>query len=203
MKKILSIAGKELKLYFGSPMALIFVGVFLVLTLFVFFWVDSFFARGIADVRALFEWMPLLMILLVAALTMHQWSREEESGNLQVLLTMPVRLIELVTGKFLSALALVAVALALTLFLPVTVAALGNLDWGPVIGGYMATLLLASSYIAIGLFISSRTDNQLVALIGTVAVCGIIQGNWLSGDHRFRWREHRRHTASVRRRQSL
>ena len=175
MKKILSIAGKELKLYFGSPMALIFVGVFLVLTLFVFFWVDSFFARGIADVRALFEWMPLLMILLVAALTMHQWSREEESGNLQVLLTMPVRLIELVTGKFLSALVLVAVALALTLFLPVTVASLGNLDWGPVIGGYLATLLLASSYIAIGLFISSRTDNQLVALIGTVAVCGIFQ----------------------------
>ncbi|MDE2950595.1 MAG: Gldg family protein [Chloroflexota bacterium] len=175
MKKIFTIAKKELKLYFGSPMALIFVGVFLVLTLFVFFWVDSFFARGIADVRALFEWMPLLMILLVAALTMHQWSREEDSGNLQVLLTMPVRLIELVAGKFLSALALVAVALALTLFLPFTVASLGNLDWGPVIGGYLATLLLASSYIAIGLFLSSRTDNQLVALIGTVVVCGLFQ----------------------------
>ena len=175
MKKLLSITKKELKLYFGSPMALIFVGVFLVLTLFVFFWVDSFFARGIADVRALFEWMPLLMILLVAALTMHQWSREEDSGNLQVLLTMPVRLIDLVAGKFLSALALVAVALALTLFLPFTVASLGSLDWGPVIGGYLATLLLASSYIAIGLFLSSRTDNQLVALIGTVVVCGMFQ----------------------------
>ena len=175
MKKLLSITKKELKLYFGSPMALIFVGVFLVLTLFVFFWVDSFFARGIADVRALFEWMPLLMILLVAALTMHQWSREEESGNLQVLLTLPVRLVELVAGKFLSALTLVAVALALTLFLPFTVVSLGNLDWGPVIGGYLATLLLASSYIAIGLFLSSRTDNQLVALIGTVVVCGLFQ----------------------------
>ncbi len=175
MKKLLSITKKELKLYFGSPMALIFVGVFLVLTLFVFFWVDSFFARGIADVRALFEWMPLLMILLVAALTMHQWSREEESGNLQVLLTMPVRLVELVAGKFLSALALVAVALALTLFLPFTVASLGSLDWGPVIGGYLATLLLGASYIAIGLFLSSRTDNQLVALIGTVVVCGLFQ----------------------------
>ena len=175
MKKILSITGKELKLYFGSPMALIFVGVFLVLTLFVFFWVDSFFARGIADVRALFAWMPLLMIFLVSALTMHQWSREEESGNLQVLLTMPVRLIELVAGKFLSALALVALALALTLFLPITVATLGNLDWGPVIGGYLAALLLASSYIAIGLFLSSRTDNQLVALIGTALVCGLFQ----------------------------
>ena len=175
MKKILSITGKELRLYFGSPMALIFVGVFLVLTLFVFFWVDSFFARGIADVRALFEWMPLLMIVLVAALTMHQWSREEESGNLQVLLTMPIRLTELVFGKFLSALALVAVALALTLFLPITVASMGNLDWGPVIGGYLATMLLAASYIAIGLFISSRTDNQLVALIGTAVVCGLFQ----------------------------
>ncbi len=175
MKKILSITGKELKLYFGSPMALIFVGVFLVLTLFVFFWVDSFFARGIADARALFAWMPILMIFLVSALTMHQWSREEESGNLQVLLTMPVRLLELVAGKFLSALALVAVALALTFFLPVTVASLGNLDWGPVIGGYLAALLLASSYIAIGLFLSSRTDNQLVALVGTAFVCGLFQ----------------------------
>ena len=175
MKKILSIAGKELKLYFGSPMALIFVGVFLVLTLFVFFWVDSFFARGIADVRALFAWMPILMIFLVSALTMHQWSREEESGNLQVLLTMPVRLVELVAGKFLSALALVAVALALTFFLPITVASLGNLDWGPVIGGYLAALLLASSYIAVGLFLSSRTNNQLVALVGTAFVCGIFQ----------------------------
>ncbi len=175
MKKLLAIAGKELRLYFGSPMALIFVGVFLVLTLFVFFWVDSFFARGIADVRAIFQWMPLLMIFLVAALTMHQWSREEESGNLQVLLTMPVRLSELIAGKFLSVLILVAVALALTLFLPVTVASLGNLDWGPVIGGYLASLLLASSYIAIGLFVSSRTDNQLVALIGTVVAGGIFQ----------------------------
>lgn len=175
MKKILSITGKELKLYFGSPMALIFVGVFLALTLFVFFWVDSFFARGAADVRALFEWMPLLLILLVSALTMHQWSREEESGNLQVLLTMPVRLIELVAGKFLSALALVALALGLTLFLPLTVQSLGNLDWGPVIGGYLAALMLASSYIAIGLFVSSRTDNQLVALIGTAFICGLLQ----------------------------
>ena len=175
MKSLLAVAGKELRLYFGSPMALIFVGVFLALTLFVFFWVDSFFARGIADARALFEWMPLLLILLAAAQTMHQWSREEESGNLQTLLTTPARLSELVAGKFLSALALVAIALGLTLFLPVTVASLGNLDWGPVIGGYLAALLLASSYIAIGLFVSSRTNNQLVALIGAVAICGAFQ----------------------------
>ncbi len=175
IKKLRAITSKELQLYFGSPMALIFVGVFLALTLFVFFWVDSFFARGIADTRALFAWMPLLLILLVSALSMHQWSREEESGNLQVLLTLPTRLVELVAGKFFSALILVAVALALTLFLPFTVASLGNLDWGPVIGGYLAALLLASSYIAISLFVSSRTDNQLVALIGSAALCGLFQ----------------------------
>ena len=175
MRKTLAIAGKELKLFFGSPMALIFVAVFLVLTLFVFFQVDSFFARGIADARALFAWMPTLLILLVAALTMSLWSREEDSGNLQMLLTLPLRLGELVAGKFLAALALVTVALALTLFLPITVASLGALDWGPVIGGYLASLLLASAYIAIGLFVSSRTDNQLLALIGTVVVCGIFQ----------------------------
>lgn len=175
MNKILAISRKELNLYFGSPMALIFVGVFLVLTLFVFFWVDSFFARGIADVRALFEWMPLLMIFLVSALTMHQWSREEESGNLQVLLTMPIRMLQLVIGKFLSVMILVSIALLLTLFLPITVSSLGNLDWGPVIGGYLASLLMASTYIAIGLFISSRTSNQLVALIGTAIVCGLFQ----------------------------
>jgi len=175
MNKIFAITRKELNLYFGSPMALIFVGVFLVLTLFVFFWVDSFFARGIADVRALFEWMPLLMIFLVSALTMHQWSREEESGNLQVLLTMPIRMLQLVIGKFLSVLILVSIALLLTLFLPITVSSLGNLDWGPVIGGYLASLLMASTYIAIGLFISSRTSNQLVALIGTAIVCGLFQ----------------------------
>jgi ABC-2 type transport system permease protein len=173
MKQSLSITRKELEGYFGSPMALIFVGVFLAATLFSFFWVDTFFARGIADVRPLFSWMPLLMILLVAALTMRQWSEEQRSGTLEVLLTLPVSTIHLVLGKFLAVMALVAVALALTIFLPITVEMLGNLDWGPVFGGYLAAVLLAAAYTAIGLFISSRTDNQIVALILTVLLCGI------------------------------
>lgn len=175
MKQALSLTRKELDTYFSSPMALIFVGVFLLSALFTFFWVDSFFARGIADVRALFIWLPVLLIFLVAALTMRQWSEEEQTGTLQVLLTLPIRMPMLVLGKFLAVLALVAVALAFTLFLPITVSSLGNLDWGPVIGGYIAALLMASTYIAIGLFISSRTDNQIVALILTVLVCGFLQ----------------------------
>ncbi len=167
-----SIARKELSAYFGSPIALIFVGVFLVATLATFFWVDAFFARNIADVRPLFRSMPLLLILLVAALTMRQWSEEQREGTLEVLLTLPVRRASLVLGKFLAVVALVAVALALTLFLPITVSWLGRLDWGPVLGGYLAALLMASAYTAIGLFVSSRTDNQIVALIVTVLLCG-------------------------------
>ena len=173
MKQTLSITRKELSAYFGSPMALLFVGVFLAVMLFTFFWVDTFFARGIADVRPLFRWMPILLIFLVAALTMRQWSEEQRSGTLEVLLTLPVSKVQLVLGKFLAVLVLVAVALALTLFLPISVSFIGNLDWGPVIGGYLAALLMAAAYAAIGLFISSRTDNQIVSLILTVLVCGL------------------------------
>lgn len=173
MKQILAITRKELNGYFGSPMALIFIGVFLAATLFTFFWLDTFFARGIADVRSLFRWMPLLLVFLIAALTMRQWSYEAQSGTLEILLTLPVTRWQLVIGKFLAVLALVALALLLTVSLPITVSLLGNLDWGPVIGGYLAALLMASAYAALGLFISSRTRNEIVALILTVVVGGI------------------------------
>ncbi len=172
MKQALSITRKELAGYFGSPMALIFVGAFLAVTLFSFFWVETFFARGIADVRPLFNWMPVLMIFLVAALTMRQWSEEQRSGTLEILLTLPVTPLQLVIGKFLAVMALVIISLALTIFLPLTVSLLGNLDWGPVFGGYLAAILLAAAYAAMGLFVSSRTDNQIVALILTVLLCG-------------------------------
>jgi ABC-2 type transport system permease protein len=173
MNQTLSITRKELNTYFGSPMALIFIGAFLAAVLFAFFWVDTFFVRGIADVRPLFRWIPVLLIFLVATLTMRQWSEEQRAGTLEVLLTLPVSKAQLVIGKFLAVMALVALALALTLPLPLTVSLLGNLDWGPVVGGYLAALLMAAAYGAIGLFISSRTDNQIVALISTVLLGGL------------------------------
>jgi len=173
MRQILSITRKELDSYFGSPMALIFLGAFLAVTLFTFFWVETFFVRGIADIRPLFQWMPLLLIFLVAALTMRQWSEEQRAGTLEMLLTLPVKPWQLVIGKFLAVMALVALALVLTLPLTISVAMLGPLDWGPVIGGYVAALLLAAAYTAIGLFISSLTDNQIVALISTAIVGGV------------------------------
>ena len=172
-RQILAITKKELNSYFGSPLAIIFLGTFLAAVLFIFFTIETFFARGIADIRPLFRWMPVLLIFLLAALTMRQWSEEQRSGTQELLLTLPVKPLWLVLGKFLAVMVLIALALALTLPLPVTVGLLGNLDWGPVLGGYLAALLMAAAYAAIGLFVSSRTDNQIVALITTVVVGGL------------------------------
>ncbi len=170
MSEILRVARRELAAFFGSPVAYLFIGTFLAVSLFVFFWVDAFFARNLADVRPLFEWMPILLIFLCAALTMRLWSEERRAGTLETLLTLPVTTPKLVLGKFLAALGLVSVSLALTLPLPITVSLLGPLDWGPVIGAYLAALLLAAAYLSIGLFVSSRTDNPIVALIGATLV---------------------------------
>ncbi len=174
MDKVWSVFRKEFNGFFASPAAWLFLGGFLVTALFVFFWAETFFARNIADLRPLFQWMPVLLIFLSAALTMRSWSEERRAGTLESLLTSPVRPLHLVLGKFLAALALVALALALTLPLAVTVALMGPLDWGPVIGGYLASLFLAAAYIAIGLTMSARTDNPIVALILTVAVAGVL-----------------------------
>ncbi|MEJ2455936.1 MAG: Gldg family protein, partial [Candidatus Thiodiazotropha sp.] len=173
MNDLLRIARKEFTGFFASPIAFIFFGAFLAVTLFVFFWVDTFFARDIADVRPMFEWMPVLMIFLVAAVTMRMWSEERRAGTLEFLLTSPVKSYQFVLGKFLACLGLVAVALLLTLPLPITVSMIGPLDWGPVFGGYLASLFLAAAYIAIGLFVSARSANQIVSLILTAVVCGL------------------------------
>jgi len=173
MSNVLRIARKEFNGFFSSPVAFIFLGSFLAATLFVFFWVATFFARNIADVRPLFAWMPVLLIFLVAAITMRMWAEERRAGTLEFLLTSPANPLQLVLGKFFACLGLVAVALLLTLPLPVTISMIGDLDWGPVIGGYLATLFLAAAYIAIGLFASARTDNQIVSLIATALICGL------------------------------
>lgn len=168
------IAVKEFRGFFATPAAYLFLGAFAAVTLFAFFWVESFFARNIADVRPLFQWLPLLLIFLVAALTMRAWSEERRAGTLESLLTAPVSPLALVLGKFAGSLALVALALMLTLPLPFTVAVLGPIDVGPVVGGYVATLFLAAAYVAIGLTMSARSDNPIVALILTVLVCGLL-----------------------------
>ncbi|XOF34667.1 MAG: Gldg family protein [Candidatus Electrothrix sp. YB6] len=174
MSTLFRIARKEFGSFFSSPTAFIFLGTFLAATLFIFFWVETFFARNITEIRPLFEWMPILLIFLVAAITMRMWAEEHRAGTLEFLLTSPVRPVTLVLGKFLACLGLIALALLLTLPLGVTVSFLGPLDWGPVLGGYLASLFLAAAYISIGLFVSVKSENQIVSLISTSLICGLL-----------------------------
>lgn len=188
-----SIARKELSTYFSSPAAFIFLGAFSAVCLFLFFWVEQFFARNIVDARPLFEWMPVLLIFLSAALTMRMWSEERRMETLEFLFTMPVKTLHLVLGKFLACLGLVAAALALTVGVPVTVSFMGDLDWGPVLGAYTASLLLAAAYCSIGLYVSSRNESQIASLILTT-LAGfafyLVGSHTLSGLVGVRWAEY-------------
>jgi ABC-2 type transport system permease protein len=170
---VLRIARKEMTLFFASPVAWLFLAAFAAVTLFVFFWAEAFFARNIADVRPLFEWMPLLLIFLSATLTMRMWSEERRTGTLEHVLTRGLPIWHFVLGKFLACMSLLLIALIVTLPLPVSVALMGNLDWGPVLAGYLATLLLGAAYLSMGLFVSARTDNPIVSLIAATALCGV------------------------------
>lgn len=173
MREVLAIARRELAGFFASLSAFLFLAVFVALTLFLFFWSESFFARNIADIRPLFDWLAPLQIFLAASLTMRSWSEERRSGAIELLLTSPVSSWRLVLGKFVAVMTVIVAVLFLTLPIPVMVAFSGNLDWGAVAGGYIGILLLASSCTAIGLFVSSKTDNPIVSLIGTIILCGL------------------------------
>ncbi len=171
---IAAIARKELGQFFGSPIGYLFLFAYLGVTLFVFFWGEAFFARNIADVRPMFEWLPILLIFLSAALTMRMWSDERRSGTLEFVVTVPTSAWHFVIGKFLACWALLVLALAMTLPLAITVGIIGELDWGPVFAGYLAAALLGAAYIAVGVYVSSQTDNQIVALILATFVCGAL-----------------------------
>ena len=149
-----------------------FFGAYLLATLFSFFWIEKFFARNLADVRPLFEWMPILMIFLASAITMKMWSEERRGGTIELLMTSSVEVWELVLGKFLACLVIIGLALVLTMMLPITVDFVSELDWGPVVGGYLATLFLVAGYLSVGLYVSSRSESQIESLIVSSLVCG-------------------------------
>ncbi len=180
LDSILRISRKELTLFFASPIGYLFLLTFLAVTLFVFFWGEAFFARNVADVRPMFEWLPVLLIFLSAALTMRMWSEERRTGTMEFVVTLPATGWEFVVGKFLACWLLLGLALLLTLPLPVSVSLIADLDWGPVIAGYVAAMMLGGAYLAIGLFISARTDSQIVSLIVASFACGIF---YLIGSH--------------------
>ena len=165
LNETLRIARKEFGLYLSGAAGYLFLASFVGVCLFVLFWGEAWFARNIADVRPLFEWMPLLLVFLSAALTMRMWSEEKRTQTLEHVLTLPTGLTAFVLGKFLACWGLLGVALLLTLPLPISVSFFTGLDWGPVLAGYLAAMLLGAMYIAIGLFVSARTSSQIVSLI--------------------------------------
>jgi ABC-2 type transport system permease protein len=176
MNRIHAIARRELAAYFNSPIAYVFLLAFAGASAFTFFNIHGFFARGQADLRGLFESIPALTLFLVPALTMRLWAEEEKLGTIEMLMSLPVRDEELVAAKFLASWALFALALFLTIPLAFTAASLGALDWGPVIGGYLGALLLGAAYLSAGQFVSSITENQILAFILALAVCMVLYG---------------------------
>jgi len=160
---------KELMSYFNSPIAYIFIGVFLVIGNWLFF--NYFFVAGQASLRNYFSLLPWIFLFLSPAITMRLWAEEKKSGTVEFLLTLPITDWQAVLAKFFGALVFLLICLALTLTLPFSVSSLGNLDWGPVIGSYLGALFLGGSYLALGLFISSVTKNQIIAFVLGLAAC--------------------------------
>ncbi|MDX1765195.1 MAG: ABC transporter permease [bacterium] len=169
MKSTKEIFVKELKGYFASPIAYIVIAVFLVLTGWFFF--STFFLFNQAELRNFFALLPVTFAFVVPAVTMRLFSEEFNTGSFELLATLPVTTLNIVVGKFLAASAFVAAMLLPTLAYGVFIAYLGDLDWGPWIGGYLGALLLGAAFSAIGLFASSLTKNQIIAFIIGMSLC--------------------------------
>lgn len=169
MKQAVHIFKKEFRTYFVSPIAYIVISIFLLVTGWFFF--TTFFLYNQANLRNFFSLLPIIFSFVVPAVTMRLFSEELNVGSYEILLTMPVTFLDVVVGKFLSAVAFIAVMIAPTLSYPITVSFLGELDWGPVAGGYLGAVLLGASFSAIGLFASSLTRNQIIAFIIGMAIC--------------------------------
>ena len=165
------IARREFLSFMAQPVAYIAITVFLVITGAVFFFVADFYEANQASMRVFFEWAPVVFILFLPAVSMRLIAEERRSGTLELLITMPVRDLDVVLGKLLGAVFFLVLTLLLTLVYPITVAMLGNPDLGPIVGGYFGLLLVGTAYLAIGIMASSWTENQIVALILGAMFC--------------------------------
>lgn len=168
---IKAIMKRELGGYFTSPIAYVFLVIFLLLTGFFTFTVGNFFERSEASLVSFFTWHPWLYLFLVPAVGMRLWSEERRLGTLELLLTLPVTAWQAIVGKFLASWLFLALALALTFPVIVTVNWLGNPDNGVIIAGYVGSLLLAGAYLAISCMTSAMTRNQVISFILSVVIC--------------------------------
>ncbi len=162
---------RELAGYFATPVAFVFIIIFLLLNGIFTFYVGGFFERGQADLRPFFVFHPWLYLLLMPAIAMRLWAEERRSGSIELLLTLPVGLFDVVVGKFLAAWCFTAIALALTFPIWLTVSLLGHPDQGVILAGYLGSLLMAGGYLAICACLSAATRNQVIAFVVGVIVC--------------------------------
>ena len=171
MTNVRIICQRELAGYFGTPIAYVFLAIFVFLSGIFTFYIGSFFDGGQADLQAFFQFHPWLYLFLIPALAMRLWAEERRAGTIELLFTLPVTMAEAVVGKFLAAWIFTAIALALTFPLWITVNHLGDPDNGVILAGYLGSLLMAGAFLAIGSCISALTRNQVIAFVVSGVVC--------------------------------
>jgi ABC-2 type transport system permease protein len=171
MRNVWTIVKRELASYFSSPVAYVFLVIFLLLTGFFTFTAGSFFERGEASLASFFGWHPWLYLVLVPAVGMRLWAEERRSGTLELLLTMPVAPWQVIIAKFVASWIFIGVALALTFPAIITVNILGDPDNGMIAAGYVGSFFLAGAYLAVTCMTSAMTRNQVVAFILSVVLC--------------------------------
>ncbi|MFB3065249.1 MAG: ABC transporter permease subunit [Planctomycetota bacterium] len=167
MRSVLTLTLREIRQTFLSPIAYAFLVVFVLFTTFMFFRV--FWLAETISMAGFFGLLPLAFAIVIPGITMRTWAEERKQGTMELLLTAPIEVRHIVLAKFLASLTLVLVCLLLTLYVPYTVAAFGDLDPGPVWGGYLGAFFLAATFIAVGMFLSAFTQDQIVAFL--VSVC--------------------------------
>ena len=166
---VMHIFRREFRHFFITPIAYIVISIFLILTGWFFF--STFFLYNQAELRIFFSLLPVVFSFIVPTVTMRLFSEEYNIGSYEILVTMPVTTRDIVLGKFLAAAAFTALMLVPTISYAVSVGLLGDLDWGPVLGGYFGAVLLGASFSAIGLFASALTRNQIIAFIIGMIIC--------------------------------
>jgi len=171
MSMIKALFRRELQSYFATPVAYVFIVIFLMLMGTFTFYLGGFYERGQADLRAFFNFHPWLYLFLVPAITMRLWAEERKTGTVEFLMTLPVTPTQAVLGKFLAAWAFTGIALLLTFPIWVTVNYLGDPDNGTILAAYIGSFLMAGGFLAIGSCLSAFTRNQVIAFVTSVVVC--------------------------------
>ena len=171
MKAVLNVMRRELSGYFSTPVAWVFIVIFLVMSGIFTFYIGRFYERGSSDLDPFFQFHPWLYLFLVPAIAMRLWAEERRSGTIELLLTLPITTGQAVLGKFLAAWLFIGIALLLTFPVWITVNYLGSPDNGVIVAGYIGSWLMAGGFLAIGACMSALTRNQVVAFILAVVVC--------------------------------